>query len=137
MKYVLNKGRYALSFTVIKNGLDFKIAFDKRRFYLDTGNLATSGITEVTDEDFAELKKNEDFKRLLGNGTFEEVDGYKTSTISDEVVKAKDAEIAELKKQLKTKGASKKEIEDKDIEIKNLKASLEALKVKDKEAEGF
>lgn len=148
MKYILNKGRYALTFKIIKNNLDFKIDFDKRRFYQDTGNIATSGITEVSDEDLVALKKNKEFARLFDEDIFEEVDGYRTSTVPEEALKAKDAEIAKLKKQLQegeTKGdkkEDKKKLEEKDIEIKSLKAQLEALKSKkeksaQEDVEGF
>ena len=49
---IKNTGRYALAFTINKNGKEVSIEFDKRRLYLDTGNIATTGITEVSDEDF-------------------------------------------------------------------------------------
>lgn len=57
MKYIKNNGRYAVAFTIVKNNRDIKIAFDRRRIYMDTGNIATSGITEIEDSDLVELKK--------------------------------------------------------------------------------
>lgn len=139
MKYIKNNGRYAVAFTIIKNNRDIKIAFDRRRIYMDTGNIATSGITEIEDSDLVELKKLDRFAKLLETKEFEEVDGVKASDTgnSDELVKAKDAEIAKLKKHLEDKAPTKKELTEKDNEIKTLKAELEALKAKKDEAEGF
>ena len=139
MKYIKNNGRYAVAFTIIKNNRDIKIAFDRRRIYMDTGNIATSGITEIEDSDLVELKKLDRFAKLLETKEFEEVDGVKASDAgnSDELVKAKDAEIAKLKKHLEDKAPTKKELTEKDNEIKTLKAELEALKAKKDEAEGF
>ena len=139
MKYIKNNGRYAVAFTIIKNNRDIKIAFDRRRIYMDTGNIATSGITEIEDSDLIELKKLDRFAKLLETKEFEEVDGVKASDAgnSDELVKAKDAEIAKLKKHLEDKAPTKKELTEKDNEIKTLKAELEALKAKKDEAEGF
>lgn len=139
MKYIKNNGRYAVAFTIIKNNRDIKIAFDRRRIYMDTGNIATSGITEIEASDLVELKKLDRFAKLLETKEFEEVDGVKASDTgnSDELVKAKDAEIAELKKHLEDKAPTKKELTEKDNEIKTLKAELEALKAKKDESEGF
>ena len=139
MKYIKNNGRYAVAFTIIKNNRDIKISFDRRRIYMDTGNIATSGITEIEDSDLIELKKLDRFAKLLETKEFEEVDGVKASDTgnSDELVKAKDAEITKLKKQLEDKAPTKKELAEKDNKIKTLKAELEALKVKKDDSEGF
>ena len=139
MKYIKNNGRYAVAFTIVKNNRDIKISFDRRRIYMDTGNIATSGITEIEDSDLVELKKLDRFAKLLETKEFEEVDGVKASDTgnSDELVKAKDAEIAKLKKHLEDKAPTKKELTEKDNEIKTLKAELEALKAIKDEAEGF
>lgn len=139
MKYIKNNGRYAVAFTIVKNNRDIKIAFDRRRIYMDTGNIATSGITEIEESDLVELKKLDRFAKLLETKELEEVDGVKASDTgnSDELVKVKDAEIAKLKKQLEDKAPTKKEITEKDNKIKTLKAELEALKAKKDDSEGF
>ena len=148
---IKNTGRYALAFTINKNGKDVVIEFDRRRLYLDTGNVATSGITEVSDEDFELLKKNKQFVKALETETFSEVTAEElTSTTADsEVLAAKDAEIAALKAELGKKAPTKKELKEKDEalaakdeEINTLKAQLEALsKGKDEatasETDGF
>lgn len=148
---IKNTGRYALAFTINKNGRDVVVEFDRRRLYLDTGNVATSGITEVSDEDFELLKKNKQFVKALETETFSEVTAEElASTAADsEALATKDAEIAALKAELDKKAPAKKELKEKDEalaakdeEINTLKAQLEALsKDKDEsaasETEGF
>lgn len=148
---IKNTGRYALAFTINKNGKEVNIEFDRRRLYLDTGNVATSGITEVSDEDFELLKKNKQFVKALETETFSEVTAEElASTAADsEALVAKDAEIAALKAELAKKAPAKKELKEKDEalaakdeEINTLKAQLEALsKGKDEttasETDGF
>ena len=148
---IKNTGRYALAFTIHKNGKDVVVEFDRRRLYLDTGNVATSGITEVSDEDFELLKKNKQFVKALETETFSEVTAEELAyTAADsEVLAAKDAEIAALKAELDKKAPTKKELKEKDEalaakdeEINTLKAQLEALsKNKDEatasETDGF
>ena len=141
---IKNTGRYALAFTIHKNGKDVVIEFDRRRLYLDTGNVATSGITEVSDEDFELLKKNKQFVKALETETFSEVTAEElaSTTADSEVLAAKDAEIAALKAELDKKAPTKKELKEKDEalaakdeEINTLKAQLEALsKNKDESA---
>ena len=138
---IKNTGRYALAFTINKNGKEVSIEFDKRRLYLDTGNIATTGITEVSDEDFELLKKNKEFMKALETDTFSEVTAEEV--VDDtKVIAEKDAEIASLKAELDKKAPTKKEIKEKDAviaakdkEIDTLKAQLEALNKK-KEADG-
>ena len=127
------------------------VEFDRRRLYLDTGNVATSGITEVSDEDFELLKKNKQFVKALETETFSEVTAEELASTSadSEALAAKDAEIAALKAELDKKAPTKKELKEKDEalaakdeEINTLKAQLEALsKNKDEaaasETDGF
>lgn len=148
---IKNTGRYALAFTINKNGKDVVVEFDRRRLYLDTGNVATSGITEVSDEDFELLKKNKQFVKALETETFSEVTAEELASTSadSEALAAKDAEIAALKAKLDKKAPTKKELKEKDEalaakneEINTLKAQLEALsKNKDEaaasETDGF
>ena len=148
---IKNTGRYALAFTIHKNGKDVAVEFDRRRLYLDTGNVATSGITEVSDEDFELLKKNKQFVKALETETFSEVTAEElaSTTADSEALAAKDAEIAALKAELDKKDPTKKELKEKDEalaakdeEINTLKAQLEALsKGKDEatasETDGF
>ena len=148
---IKNTGRYALAFTIHKNGKDVAVEFDRRRLYLDTGNVATSGITEVSDEDFELLKKNKQFVKAMETETFSEVTAEElaSTAVDSEALAAKDAEIAALKAELGKKAPTKKELKEKDEalaakdeEINTLKAQLEALsKNKDEtdasETDGF
>lgn len=148
MKYVFNKGRYALSFNIQFKGRDRLVAFDRKRIYLDTGNIATSGVTEVEDEVYELLLKNKRFKKLIDSEEFVLTDEPITEVSVKENAELK-AENEKLKKALKeAEGKSsakedketKKELKEKDDEIKSLKAQLEALtkdKKADSEAEGF
>lgn len=138
---IKNTGRYALAFTINKNGKDVVVEFDRRRLYLDTGNVATSGITEVSDEDFELLKKNKQFVKAMETDTFSEVTAEElaSTTADSEALATKDAEIAALKAELNKKAPTKKELKEKDEalaakdkEINTLKAQLEALS-KDKD----
>ena len=133
---IKNTGRSALAFTINKNGKEVNIEFDKRRLYLDTGNIATTGITEVSDEDFELLKKNKEFVKALETDTFSEVTAEEVinTSVDTKVIAEKDAEIATLKAELDKKAPTKKELKEKDEalaakdkEINNLKAQLEAL----------
>lgn len=133
---IKNTGRYALAFTINKNGRDISIEFDKRRLYLDTGNIATTGITEISDEDFELLKKNKEFMKALETDSFSEVTAEEVinTSVDTKVIAEKDAEIASLKAELVKKAPTKKELKEKDEalaakdkEINNLKAQLETL----------
>ena len=143
---IKNTGRYALAFTIHKNGKDVVIEFDRRRLYLDTGNVATSGITEVSDEDFELLKKNKQFVKAMETETFSEVTAEELAytAVDSEALAAKDAEIAALKAELGKKAPTKKELKEKDEalaakdeEINTLKAQLEALSKGKDETDGF
>ena len=140
---IRNTGRYALTFTVELKGRETKINFDKRRIFLDTGNVATEGVTEVSDEAYAELKKIKAFNDCFKDGFFKEVTDAELASGKgeSEALKAKDEEIRKLKEELSKKGSSsedkqvKKELKEKDEEIASLKARLESYSKN--EAEGF
>lgn len=143
MKYVLNNGRYAIAFAIQKNGKEVKIAFDRRRVFLDTGNVATTGITQVEDEDFEELKKIKRFANMLEAKELVLTEKSQVETAETKVASL-EKEVTELKAQLekKTDKQDKKALEAKDKEIADLKAKLEALSNKEdtaetKEPEGF
>ena len=42
MKFIRNTGRYAIAFTIVKNDRIVKIELDRRRLFIDTGNIATT-----------------------------------------------------------------------------------------------
>lgn len=143
MKYVSNTGRYGVAFEVTFNGRPMKVEFDRKRLFLDTGNIATSGITSVEDELYDVLLTNKRFKKMIAEGELKLVDEKDLKGTSEELDVLK-AENEALKAQLEKAGKegntakadkeTKKELKAKDDEIKSLKAQLEAL-TKDKKAE--
>ena len=143
MKYVANNGRYGVAFEVTFNNRPMKIEFDRKRVFLDTGNIAASGITTVEDELYNILLTNKRFKKMIDEGELKLVDEKALKGTSEELDVLK-AENEALKVQLKEaeKKNSKpkedketnKELKAKDAEIKSLKAQLEAL-AKDKKVE--
>lgn len=145
MKYFKNNKSYALAFRKGEGANGELFEFDCLRVYTDTGNIATTGITQVSEKDLEELKKNKMFLRALEDKELEEVDEKEVRSDADKV-KAKDTEIKELKEKLKmSEGGkaveelekAKKENKAKDDEIKSLKAQLEGLKKADKKVEDF
>ena len=138
MKYVLNTGRRAVSFIINKPNGDYtrevKIEFDRRRIFIDTGNLATTGITAVADEDFELLKENKAFNRF-----FKEENGLKLISEAEAVgtPDKQTSELVEENKKLKEQLAEAKQAvkESKDAtavkkikeENAKLKEQLEAL----------
>lgn len=145
MKYVQNNGRYALAFTVTKGDKEVKVVFDRKRFYLDTGNIATTGITAIEDDVYEQLTENKRFKKLLDSGEFALTDETKLETTENKVKALEEAnkklqkELKEAKKQSASEAVTK-QLKDKDKEINDLKAQLEALtkgEEKKDETEGF
>lgn len=144
MKHVFNGGRYGVAFEVVVRGKERKVEFDRKRPFLDTGNIATSGITSIDDDIYEALKKdNKRFQKMIKSGELKLVDEKALKGTSEEA-SALAEENKQLKKQLaeankqSTPKEVKKQLDDKDNEIKNLKAQLEALtKGKDSETEGF
>ena len=139
MKYILNTGRYAVAFIIMRGKKEFKLELDKRRLFLDTGNLATTGLTPVTDEDIEELKKQDFFNELIEKGSLkicneDEVkspDESKIKTLEDEnrelkakLEKAEKPDVKKLKEEKKAVEDENKTLAD---ENASLKAQLEAL----------
>lgn len=143
MKYVANYGRYGVAFEVTFNNRPMKVEFDRKRVFLDTGNIATSGITTVEDELYNVLLTNKRFKKMIDEGelklvdekalkgTSEELDVLKSE---NEALKAQLKEVEKKNNKPKEDKETNKELKAKDAEIKSLKAQLEAL-TKDKKVE--
>ena len=149
MKYVANNGRYGVAFEVTFNNRPMKIEFDRKRVFLDTGNIATSGITTVEDDLYNVLLTNKRFKKMIDEGELKLVDEKALKGTSEELdvlkaenealkVQLKEAEKKNNKlkedKEDKEDKETNKELKAKDAEIKSLKAQLEAL-TKDKKVE--
>lgn len=143
MKYVANYRRYGVAFEVTFNNRPMKIEFDRKRVFLDTENIATSGITTVEDELYNVLLTNKRFKKMIDEGelklvdekalkgTSEELDVLKSE---NEALKAQLKEVEKKNNKPKEDKETNKELKAKDAEIKSLKAQLEAL-TKDKKVE--
>ena len=131
MKYVFNKGRYAQSFAITVNNREKKVAFDRRRIYLDTGNIATSGVTEVEDNIYDLLLKNKRFKKLIDSKEFELIDEKElkanTPATDEALVKENKKLVKEAKEAVKAKEEAEAQLTAKENEINSLKAQLEAL----------
>ena len=136
MKYFKNNNSYALSFRKGDGVNGELVEFDCQRIFTDTGNIATTGITQISEEDYKELQKNKMFLRAVKDKELVEVDEKDVKSDSDKL-KAKDEEIKDLKSKLAKAegGEAVKELEKaqeenkaKDEEIKSLKAQLESLK---------
>ena len=149
MKYVKNNSRYGIAFEVTVKGLPRKVEFDRRRVYLDTGNVATSGITEIEDDVYEALQDNLRFVKYIKEKELELTEASELAS-TEKKNEALEAENKKLKAQLKkaqtvtaTEGTEKK-LKAQADEISSLKAQLEALTKgsdataeADKEAEGF
>lgn len=140
MKYVKNNGRYAFAYTYNKGALPMKVEFDRQRIYMDTGNIATTGITAIADDVFEALQENKAFVKAMKEGILALVDKPNTST-EDEVARLR-AENEKLQKKL-NKDNSAKTIEKLEAEKAQLekdkadmKAQLESLAKVD-DSEGF
>lgn len=145
MKYFKNNKSYALAFRKGEGVNGELVEFDCMRVYTDTGNIATTGITQISDEDYKALQENKMFMQALKDDEIVEVDEKEVRSDADKV-KAKDDEIKELKDKLKQSenGKAVEELEKakeenkaKDDEIKSLKAQLEGLKKGKKDVEDF
>lgn len=132
MKYIQNNGRYALAFEIVKDNRNVKIVFDRKRVFQDTGNIATTGITAVDDEDYAKLCELKRFNKLFETKEFELTDITKIETAETKVKELEDAnkkleEELEKAKKKATPAEVKKQLDDKDKVINDLKTQLEAL----------
>lgn len=149
MKYIQNNGRTSVTFSITLNNKTVKLELDRRRLYRDTGNIATAGLTEVSDEAYDALCKSKSFNSLIEEGTLEIVD---EKTVKADIKDSADKELIkenkklekEAEKAVKAKEEAEAQLSAKDKEINDLKAQLEALSKKDKadaeadkEAQGF
>lgn len=139
MKYIKNTGRIALAFTIVKNGREVKISFDRRRLFRDSGNIVTDGITPIEEEDIKELKKQKLFNDFLKKGDLEILEEKDVKSPEESKISQLEDENKELKAKLEEASKNEKpdvkklKDEKKVLEDENatLKAQLEAL-TKDK-----
>ena len=140
MKYILNTGRYALSFEIEKGGLKKTIVLDRRRLYNDTGNVATTGVTAIEDDDYKLLEELLIFKKRFADKSCalslideEQAMGKpdpQASKLAEENKKLKE-ELKKAKDEAKKAGGDTEAVKKLEDENASLKAQLEAL-TKDK-----
>ena len=126
MKYIKNTGRIALAFTIVKNGREVKISFDRRRLFRDSGNIATDGITPIEEEDIKELKKQKLFNDFLKKGDLEILEEKDVKSPEESKISQLEDENKELKAKLEE--ASKNEKPD----VKKLKEEKKAVEDENK-----
>lgn len=140
MKYILNTGRYAVSFDIVKDGLKKTIILERRRLYSDTGNVATTGVTAIEDDDYKLLTALPIFKKRFEDKAFglseineEQAMGKpdpQASKLVEENKKLKE-ELKKAKDEAKKAGGDTEAVKKLADENASLKAQLEAL-TKDK-----
>lgn len=146
MKYIKNTGRYAIAFVITKNNREVKVELDKRRIYMDTGNIATTGITPVEEDVLKELEKIKRFNDMVKKEELTILEESEVRTPEESKIKALEEKNKELEEKLKkAENADVKKVEEEKEalanENANLKAQLEALtkgkkgKGKDKDEE--
>jgi hypothetical protein len=139
MKYILNTGRYAVSFDIVKNGLKKTIILERRRLYNDTGNVAVTGVTAIEDDDYKLLTALPIFKKRFEDKAFglSEINEEQAMGKPDPQASKLAEENKKLKEEKKALEKAVKESKDakamKDLADENatLKAQLEALKKPD------
>lgn len=142
--YIKNNRKYAVSYVLTaENGLERTIKFPCFLQYRDTGNVYSTGITEVTKEDFEELKKGRMFQEALENGWLVETDegAINASEKSANALAEENASLKEKIAKLEAEGGvdnSEAEEKAKALAEENasLKAELEALKANKTESNG-
>lgn len=68
MKEIINKGRYSLAYELVANGIMRKFSFPCKRVFVDTGNVADTGVTKLSDDDYALLAKVKVFNQAVERG---------------------------------------------------------------------
>lgn len=127
MKYIKNTGRYAIAFPITKNNREVKIELDRRRLYTDTGNIATTGITPVEEEDLKELKKIKRFNDMVEKGELSILEESEVRTPDENKIKALEEKNKELEQKLKeVENADVKKVEEEKKALADENASLRA-----------
>lgn len=125
MVYIKNNKGYALKFKFTADDGEVQYDFDCERIYSDTGRIATDGITELSEADFAKLKTCETFNKYLNKGFISVVNGK----VSGEAAAQK--EIEKLRAALAAEKAKAEKAEEKakeaEADVKDLKEKLNGM----------
>lgn len=125
MKYIQNTGRYAIAFIITKNNREIKIELDKRRIYMDTGNIATTGITPVEEEDLKQLEGLTRFKQEVKAGNLTVLDESDVKKPEETKMAKLEQENKELQEKLKkAEKADVKKVEEENKALADENASL-------------
>lgn len=134
MLYIKNNLDYAIGFRVKRGKREETFEFDCFRQYLDTGVVATTGVTEVREEDYNYLVTEcKQFKKYIEKGYLSKTEKAGALAVADkmdELEKENNRLKAELEKAKKEVSAPVDNEEVKKLSDENitLKAELEALK---------
>lgn len=131
MLYIKNKMKYPVLFKTVKNDREESFVFDCRRVYKDTGNIVTTGVTPISEEDYKRLYENSKVFKDHIDKDYLAITKESGVTESANKMTALEKENEALKKQLAEKEAStasSEELEKTRAENESLKAQLEALK---------
>ena len=125
MKYIQNTGRYAIAFVITKKNREFKLELDKRRIYMDTGNIATTGITPVEEDDLKQLEQLTRFKQEVEAGNLTVLDESDVKKPEETKLAKLEQENKELQEKLKkAEKADIKKVEDENKALADENASL-------------
>ena len=132
MKYIKNTMSYDMTLKIKdKEGNEQEFGFPCFRRYSDTGNVYSSGVTALEDEDVEELKKNKQFNKLLHDREFMWTDKSAMSEAANDLEKAEKenkalkAENEKLKKE--AADGSSEELKKALAENEELKQKLELI----------
>lgn len=122
MIYLKNTLPYILTVEIpTENGYGKKITFNCYRLYTDTGNVASTGVTELSDADFEALQKIPAFQKVMASGQL-----VKTVKPEDTamVLQSVQVENKQLKQEAEKKEAEVKKISETAKALENENASL-------------
>lgn len=109
MKYIKNNSDKDLLFKAKKGNLEVEFVFPCFTVFTDTGNVASTGVTEISESDYnLLLTDNRMFKSFVDKGIFTESKKDVTPKAAD-TMKAMQKENEKLKKDLQK---AKKEVEE-------------------------
>lgn len=120
--YLKNNYEHPLVVAISDGVNERRIVFDCERRYTDTGNFISSGVTEISDEDFKFLMEHNGLFRMKFNA------GVISVTKEPSFVSVDDlrAENIELKEKVEESKSLKEALAEKEKEISSLKEKLEA-----------
>lgn len=140
MLYIKNNLDYAVGFRVRRGRMEELIEFDCYRQYLDTGVIATTGVTEISEEDYNFLVENcKQFKQYVEKGYLSKTEKAGAVAVAEKIdeLEAENNRLkAELEKVRKEASAPVVDVDKLNEENLSLKEELEKLKKGKNKAKG-